>query len=862
MLRLFRQFVLRQLRHDVLRTAITVVGVAAGIAVVLAVRMANTSAVRGFEAALDLTTGRAGLEIVGPAFGIDERLLADLDGLRAYGVTSPVIDGDLVVEVGADKTELLRVLGVDILRDRPVRDYEVGDAGSSQPTPQTAVEFLTLLTDPAAIVVTRAFAERHGLRVGDPLRVVVGDRRRELRVGGLLEAEGPARLLGGRFALMDIAAAQVTFDRLGRLDRIDVRLAEGIDPADAEQAIAASLPAGLVVQRPSRRGQQVEQMLAAFHLNLTALSSIALLVGLFLVYNAISVSVLGRREEIGALRAIGVTRGQVQAQFLGEALVLGALGIAVGLPLAQALAAVTISMTSRTVNTLYVATAAAPPALGAGDAWLAVLIGLPLALVAAWLPAREAAAVPPTAILRGADRALARTASQARTVVPALVLLAVAAGASRLPVIAGLPIAGYISSVTLVFGVALLMPAGLRLATARGRGLWYRLFDVGGWLAHAALGGAVGRVAVSVAALTVSLAMMVAITVMVGSFRQTVVDWVGETFEADLFVGPAARRAGARQATVSQAVEDAVRAHPEAAAVDAFRSATIPYGDSLITLASNDLDVQRRHGGLRFKAVLGDAAQALATARTTDTVIVSEPFAVRYGKAAGDRVSLATPAGPATFGIAGVYYDYSSDRGVVTMDNQTLARHFGNQRPTGLSVYLADPARAEAIRDELLDAVGATAGIHVFTNRSLREEVLRIFDSTFVVTYALQVIAIVVALLGVVGTLMTLVIERRRELAIVRTIGASRGQVRTLIVAEAAMIGAICQAAGLGLGLLLALILVYVVNLQSFGWTIHLVVPWVSLLQMSALVVLATLLAGLYPAQRAMREPGPPREDE
>lgn len=879
MLRLFRQLILRQLRAETLRTAITIIGVAAGIAVVLAIRLTNASAVRGFEAALDLTSGRAGLEIIGGGFGIDERVLPEIDWLREYGITSPVVDGDVLVEVGRDgkapatnaerrtpdaqgaRTELLRVMGVDILRDFPVRDYEVGDAGGSVPPPQTASDILGLLTDPEAAVITRAFADRHGLKVGDPLRIIISDRPKVLRVRALLEAEGPAKLLDGNFLLMDLAAAQWAFERLGQVDRIDLKLEDGVDIAAAERAIAARLPKGLAVQRPSRRGQQVEQMLAAFHLNLTALSSIALLVGLFLVYNAVSVSVLARRQEIGTLRALGVTRGQVQALFLGEAGVFGVLGVALGIPLARVLADVTVSLTSSTVNTLYVAAAAAPPSLTWRDLVLAALIGIPLSLLAAWLPAREAASVPPTAVLRGADRVTARTSRQGRLRWMAVVLLTLAAGLSQLPPIAGLPLAGYLASFALVFGAALLMPLLLQMAAGHGRALWFRIFSVGGWLAHAALGGAIGRVAVSVAALAVSLAMMVAITVMVGSFRQTVIDWVGQSLQADLFVGPASRRSGARAPTISRPVEDIVRAHPEVAAVDAFHTVTVPYENSLIYMGAGDFSLQQRYGGLRFKETAA-GRDALQWARTRDAVLVSEPFSTRYRTRAGDRITLNTSAGPVSFEVVGVYFDYSSDRGVVMMDNTTMTRHFGAQRPTGLTVYLKDGTRATTVRTEMLAQLDGASGVFIFTNRSLREEVLRIFDSTFAITYALQAIAIIVALLGIVGTLMTLVIERRRELGILRAIGASRGQVRAMVVAEAAMLGTISQVAGVALGLLLALILVYVVNLQSFGWTIHLAIPWWSLLQMSALVVVTTLLAGLYPAHRAMQETHAPLEDE
>lgn len=865
MTRLFRQIILRQLRAEKLRTAITVIGVAAGIAVVLAIRLTNASAVRGFSSALELTSGRAGLEIVGSGFGIDERVLPGVDWLRDFGIASPVIDADAVVPVphatAGGGSELLRVLGVDILRDFPVRDYDVGDAGGRVP-PQSATDILRLLTDPSAVIITRAFADRHQLRVGDPLPIIVSDQPRTLRIAGLLEADGPAKLLDGHFMLMDLAAAQWAFDRLGRVDRIDLKLHDGVDIDTAEHAIAARLPAGLAVQRPERRGQQVERMLAAFHLNLNALSSIALLVGLFLVYNAVAVSVLARRQEIGTLRALGMTRHQVQAVFLGEAAVFGLIGVAIGLPLGRVLATATVALTRGTVSSLYVAAAPAPPELGSADVLLALLIGIPLSLLAAWLPAREAASVPPTAALRGADRVQARWARHARTRTLGVVLLIAALGFSRLPLVGGLPVAGYLSSVALVFGASLLMPLVLQVAAARGRGLWHRLFGVGGWLGHAALGGAIGRVAVSVAALSVSLAMMVAITIMVGSFRQTVVDWVSQSLKADLFIGPASRRSGARAPTISPGVEEVVRSHPEVAAVDAFRSVTVPYADSLIFLGAGDFELQARHGGLRFESGEAAADVLLRTRASGNAVIVSEPFANRYGKHAGAQLQLTTPGGPVTFTVVGVYFDYSSDRGVVMMDNATMTRHFGVQRPTGLTVYVRDGSRAAAVREQLLDRLEASAGVYIYTNRTLREEVLRIFDRTFAVTYALQAIAITVALMGIVGTLMTLVIERRRDLAVLRAVGTARSQVRAMVVAEAMLLGAISQGAGLGLGLLLALILVYVVNLQSFGWTIHLAIPWVSLAQMSVLVLVTTLLAGLYPAHRAMRERPALLEDE
>ena len=487
MTQLFRQVIVRRLATERLRTMVTAVGVAVGIAVVLAIRLTNASALRGFDAALDMTSGRTGLEILGVGGTLDERLIADLDWLRVYGHASPVIDADLVVRTSAfaqratvdkgdEPTELLRVYGVDVLRDAPLRTYATADAARG------TTDILRLLVEPGAIVVTRAFADRHGVTVGDRLVGLVDDRQVSLTVLGLLAADGPAALLDGHFALMDLAAAQDAFGRAGRIDRIDIRLRDGVDVAEAEAAVRARLPDGVNVQRPSRRSAQVERMLAAFHMNPTALSSIALLVGLFLVYNAVSVSVLARRHEIGTLRALGGTSRQVQALFLGEALVFGALGVAAGVPLGRALASAMGSLTSATVATLYVRSAAATPELSGWDVLLAAVIGLPLSLAAAWLPAREAARVPPTAVMRGADRVTARLRNGGVMPAVGVGLIVLAAGLARVPAVDGLPLAGYAAAAALVFGAALLTPPVLRGAARVGRTASFRCCAwAGGW---------------------------------------------------------------------------------------------------------------------------------------------------------------------------------------------------------------------------------------------------------------------------------------------------------------------------------------------------------------------------------------------
>lgn len=851
MTRLFHTFVVRRLLREPLRTMITIVGVALGVAVVIAIQLANAGSVRGFQTALDTMSGRASVEIVGSAAGVDETMLPLLGWLREFGRVSPVIEGDMAALLDGGRTEAMRVLGVDILRDVPLRDYRiVSDATGPASDAVPVARFLDLLTSPRAVVIAAAFAQRHGLAPGGTLRLVSGDRVQPFTVEGLLADDGPARVLDGNFVLMDIAAAQLAFDRLGRIDRIDVRLHEGLDVDEALAAVRTRLPAGLEAQRPARRGEQVERMLAAFHMNLTALSWIALVVGLFLVYNTVTVSVVARRDEVGMLRAIGVTRSQVMALFLGEAAVLGVAGATIGLGLARLLASAAIGLTSSTVSTLYIATAAVPPDLDAWHVGLAFGIGIPLSLLAAAVPAREAAGVPPTAAIRGADMLETRFVLRSRFVVGPAALLALASWLATLGPVGRVPLFGYLSAFAIIIGAALLVPAVIFGVARVARRPLRRLFGVEGLLAHGNLAAAIPRLSISVAALAVALSMMVAIAVMIGSFRETVTYWVGQTLQADLFISPGMRAASGVEQTISAEVAAVVAAHPSVTATDSFRNTEIVYQDERVVLGAGTFDVVARHGSLVVKSP-SNGIEALRSAIGRDAVVVSEAFSTKFGVSDGDDLTLITRAGPRVFHVTAVYYDYATERGVIVMDRGTFTRHFGELRPTGLSAYLRPDADADAVRAEILASIDDSRRVFIYTNRALRAEVLRIFDSTFSITYALEVIAVAVAMLGVAGTLLTLVIERRRDLGLLRLAGADRRQIRRMVMIEAGLIGLVSQGIAIGMGLALSLVLIYVINVQSFGWTIQFHLPVTFLVQASIAVVVATTLAGIYPAHRA-----------
>ena len=850
---MFSSLIVRPLRGDVPRAVVTVLGVALGVAVLLGIRKANDASLQGFRAGLELTSGRAGLEIACPPLGVEERHCRDLIWLRDYGVATPVVQADVLAE-GPGGSLMTPLLGIDALRDPALRDYAV-PAEQEAAQAVAGLDLLGLIGAPDQALLTAELAGTLGVRTGDAFDVTFGDRRRTLRVAAVLGAakEDDASGTGpsGALLVMDIAAAQAALERAGWIDRLDVRLHAGMDPAAAEAAIRQRLPAGLTVQRPERRGEAVETMLAAFHFNLTMLSTIALVVGLFLIYNTIAVAVMTRRAEIGMLRTLGAGRGRILGLFLGEALLLGALGGLIGAPLGWLLALGAVKLTSATVDTLYVAHAAQVPGLALADAGLALGVALPLALVAAARPAWEAIKVPPVAAVRGTEEAarLGRVPWGALGTA-ALCGLAGLWTVGQAPV-SGLPLWGYATAGLILLGVAALTPLALTLAARLARAGLGRAFGIAGRLAAGQIAASTGRLSISVAALAVSLALTLAIAIMVSSFRQTVELWVDQSMGADLYLRPSTPPRATHAPAFSTETVALLRAHPQVAAVDGYRALDLPFEGRLVKLGTGDYELQQRRARVALKTP-GDGSALLARALQEGGVLVSEAFALRFGKREGDTITLTTAKGPVGFPITAVFYDYSNDRGTITMDHRQFEQHFGESNPTHLALFLRPEADAEAVKEELRKSL-ADARLLMFTNAGLRAEVLRIFDGTFAITWALELIAIVVAMAGVAATLLTLILDRQQELRLLRLAGADAAQVRGTVLIESGLIGAVSQALGIVAGLLLSLVLIRVINPQSFGWSIQFHFPVLFVLGSSALTVLATLAAGFFPARRATR---------
>lgn len=810
---------------------LTAFGVVLGVAAVLSIQIINRNALAAFRGSLEAVSGQADLSILGTTATFPEelyvRVLANSDVEFAW----PVYRASVSV-TGEDRI-FLDLVGADLFRS----------AGIPLDSGFDSID--EVLTVPGWVALTPKFAAELGVDIGDTFATSYGSRRVTLAVGALVDFQSIAPLASSKLAVMDIAQAQHLFGSLGEINQIDVRLREDVQIENARAHLDETLGPGVDVLTPVQREQQASDLLGAFRLNLTALSLISLFVGLFLVYSSTQASLVRRRAEFGLLRSLGATRGQVLAVILFEIALLGAVGVAAGLPLGYWVAAANVDAVSATISNLYlldeIETLELPPTLFL----LAVVIGIGGALLAALQPALEMSRRNPSALLTPFTLHERLKTAAGPLFISGVVLLSactvwfVFVGYSWRP-------AGFALAVCLMVGLSLLTPFAIDVLTRS-----VRVGRLGFAYSLKTLGARLQTTAVAVAALAVAVSMLVGITLMVGSFRRTVDVWISTTVRADVYVSPESWARSGGSAQLDNQLVDELIALPGVVAVDRLRSLHPTIEGRRIFLAGVDLSLPLED---RFSLLTGEEGAAAVAARDRGGALVSEPLSRRVGVSVGDTLTIQKPGGPVHLPIAGVYYDYGYESGAAVIDLQTMADAFGPGPISNLALYLDDQHDPETMVD-LIRARFPDVPLQIRSNRRLRTEVLRIFDQTFAITRILQVMSLIVAATGIALTLIVLARERLSELALYRSLGSTRGQIFGIFVGKGLAMGIIALAMGTAGGAILACILIYVVNRSYFGWTIQFYWPVPELIQQAMTILLAAVVASLFPALRASRTP-------
>jgi putative ABC transport system permease protein len=828
---------------------LAILGVALGVAVVVSIELANASARRAFTLSTEAVTGRATHQVIGGPDGLPDTAFRDLalaDGVGGTIAMAPVVEGYGVLPTPSGKGgRLLRILGVDPFSEPPFRPY-LKAGGGDRNAREAPIDLGALLTRPGAGVLAAATARELGLKPGGTFRLRVGGVERTVEVAGVLEPqdEGSRRALAD-LLVMDISAAQETLGRNGKIDRIDLILPEGNPGEKLLARAAAVLPPGAQILRSSSRSQTTEEMTRAFRLNLTALSLLALICGVFLIYNTMTFSVVQRRTLIGTLRALGVTRGQIFSLILGEAAVVGVVGTALGLGAGVLLGRGLVRLVTQTINDLYFVLTVRELSIPALTLLEGAALGIGATLLAAAAPAWEATQAPPRAVL---TRSILE--SQLRQALPKVTLAGVGLllGGLLLLIPKNLVIS-FTGLFGVILGCALLAPVVTVLLMRVLRRPMGALFGVLGRMAAGGVVAALSRTAVAIAALVIAVSVTVGIGVMIDSFRQTLIDWLEHTLQDDIYVTVPSRGGGFVGADLDAEVVRKAAAVPGVVRVETLRRMELTTPDGPVRMVALGTDLW---GLSRHELQQGDAATAWPAVLDDSAVVVSEPFSRRHGVDAGATIRLPTDAGLRPFHVVGVYSDFASDQGLVLMSGTTYARFWHDPFFSGFSVNLAPGVDADQAIERLRSAEG-DATLFIRSNQALKKISLDIFDRTFRITAVLRLLAGLVAFIGVLSALMALQLERARELGVLRANGVTPAQVWQLITSQTGLLGLAAGLLSVPVGLALAAIMIFVINRRSFGWTIHMLVTPAVLFQALGLALIAALLAGLYPAWKMAR---------
>lgn len=830
----------KRLRQRPLQYALCILGIALGVAMMVSIDLANGSAQRAFALSTDAITGRTTHRIVAISpQGVPNQDYAEFKRRFSQLPAAPVVEGyGQAEELG---NQMVRLVGVDLFAEAPFRNYFQGIKGSGN-------GFIPFLVRPGTGVISATVADHHGLALGDTLHLNIAGKSASLELVGIVTTDSTLnRRALSNLVLMDIATVQEVLGQPQTVSHIDLI----VERSDTLSAIRDWLPQGLKLETAEARKNSVQQMTAAFELNLTALSLLALVVGMFLIYNTVTFSVVQRRGLFGILRCLGVTRGQLFTLILSEAALFSLVGSALGVALGVVLGRSIVGLITQTINDFYFVVSVQQITLAQSTLIKGMVVGIGAALLASALPAIEAMGTAP-------QLALQRSVLESRIqkLLPYLgVAWGAVTGAGVLLLLwrQGGLIAAFTGLFAVLLGAVLLTPPLVSLLMEWGNSFPWP--GVVGRMAPRDIVRSLSRTSIAIAALMVSVSVIVGVSIMIGSFRGTVISWLDQTLQADIFVTPPSTTANRVMGNVDPAIVNAIKDWPHLEQV-------VTYNDAPVRLVDSDKDIKLiaaegdvSQGKRPYAWIRPDLNDPWAALNENQGVIISEALYLR--ESGRDRIpaaiTLETPAGNQSFEVLAVFYDYSSDQGTVIINQPLYESIWHDASVSSLGLFVDPESDVEATAAAIRTAFADLQGLSVQSNQGLRQGSLEIFDRTFAITGALRLLAVVVAFIGVLSTLMSLQLERGREFGILRATGMTPRQLGSLTLLETGLMGAMAGIFAMPLGFALAWILIYIINVRSFGWTLQMSLQpqyfWQSLL----VAVGAALLAGIYPAVRLGR---------
>jgi putative ABC transport system permease protein len=832
---------LRQWRIHKLRTALTLLGIALGVAVNFSVRTANVTLLESLKVTMEKISGRATLQVTAAESGFPEENLETVQATPGVLVAEPVIEV-LAHNVVPERGNLL-IVAVDSVGDQKIREYQWEESEVSDP--------LVYLAQPDSIIVSRAFAERHNLNENDKLPLYTSQGRKDFVIRGFFKPVGVGEVFGGNVAVMDVYSAQFVFNRGRNFDRIDIITDPNVPVTQVRDALRRQLPGGLSVERPVSRGEELENAMAVLGQGLTITSFVALLVGVFIIFNSFSIAVNQRWKEIGTLRALGVERRHVQGMFLSEAVLMGLIGSVFGLLVGFSVASAATQVISGVMTSVYAqVTLPSSPAFHLNYALVALALGIVASLGAAWLPSRAASRLNPVLALHNIETRQREAVFGWPRLLAGLTLTAAGIALTHfaLPRVGDFFQFSYIA--LMLIGLIVILPKLAQWLGLALRPVMDWTFGSQGVLAVDSMIHAPRRTSATVAALMIGLSFVFSTGAFIESNKEVILRWLRRSVNSDLVV-TTSLSTRSRSYHFSEELGQRFAMLPGVKSVENVRFTFVPYQADQVGLLAIEMDVMLE----RIKDPLeeGDEKTVRALMPRGEGLLLSSNFATRWGVGVGDRLQLETPTGRLERPILGLVENYSSEKGTVFMDRSLYKKFWGDSGVDSIDVNLLPGANRAAVKGEIERLVAGEQQAFVYTNEEYEQWVMGLVNQFFTLHYMQMVIAICVAVLGIVNTLIISVAERRREIGAIRAIGGLRSQIRQMIVLEAVAIAVIGVVTGAVAGVLNTYFLVRTASTLLAGYTVPFTFPLALIVTMLPLVIAIAALAAWWPARRAVK---------
>lgn len=803
-----------------------------GVAIVVSIDIANYSSSKAFNLSLDAVAGKATHQIIGNSDGIPDSFYRSLRIDMGFRNIAPVIES--YVSIPDSGRKVFKLLGVDIFAERPFRDYLSNTGSSIDGT------FKDLFTKHNSIILSEENLKKLNRSIGDSLKVLINGKEKYLYISGFIKEDENNRSALENLFITDIASAQELTEKKDRIDYIDVI----IKNEKEEKLLTGLLQDGFILQKSGLRSNTAEQMLDAFNINLTSLSLLALIVGLFLIYNTMTFSVIQRKVLIGTLRSVGVTSGEIYGLILKEALIIGIIGTIAGFAAAYFISKFLLIIISQTINDLYYVVSVREIYISPAIIIKGIALGVIATLLSALKPAKDASSVHPRS-------AMIRSEQESSLIkkIPGMTIAGIiffTAGAVILLIPSKNIWLSYFGILPVIIGFALFTPLIIILVEKIFSPLYTKLFGITGKMSSRSILQNISRTYIAIAALALAVAATVGVGTMVSSFRTTVIDWLETRLNADVFISAPSLISRRNDAVLNEDILDKIRAIDEVKDFNFYREVELFQEGKRYHLLASGLS-KRSYSGFKFKE--GNPDEAWKGFEAGD-LFISEPFAYKNDLTVGDMLSLKTDKGMREFRVAGVYYDYASDQGLITIQYKHFKEFWNAEGYSGISVFVKDESYIGTVKDKIQSLDTGGQQLVVRTYKYLRDSSVEIFDRTFLIAKVLQLLSIIVAFIGILSSLMSLQLERRRELGILRANGLLPSQLFLMVNLQTLLMGFTAGLIALPLGNILAAILIYIINKRSFGWTMQFEILPGILAEAMILSITAALLAGLYPGYK------------